>query len=117
LKLGLKRRNMTDRLTQSLVVRHLKESCVVVRLFDTLLERVRMIDKLNCCAHFLLSPDYLCFVLIFLFIVDWVTLSSHGRGGPLKLANWLGSTSLYCTGTGHFSSEQNNTANETDGEP
>jgi len=95
LKLGLKRCDVTERLTQSLVVRHLKERRVV-RLFDTLLERFWMIDKLNCCAHFLLSPDYLCFILVFLFIVDWVTLSSPGRGtveiGELA---WLNVASLF----------------------
>src|SRR5262245_12324210 len=52
LKLSLKRRHVTERLTQSLVVRHLKERSVAVRLFNTLLERFRMIDKLNRCAHF-----------------------------------------------------------------
>jgi hypothetical protein len=76
-------------------VRHLEASAVIVRLFDALLERFRMIDKLNRCAHFLLSPDYLYSILVFLFIVDWVTLSSPGRGtveiGELA---WLNVASL-----------------------
>jgi hypothetical protein len=61
-------------------VRHLEASLVIVRLFDALLERFRMIDKLNRCAHFLLSPDYLYFVLVFLFIVDWVTFGFARQG-------------------------------------
>jgi hypothetical protein len=52
-KLGLKRRDVTESLTQSLLMRHLEEGCVAVRLFDALLEMLRLIEKLNCCAHLL----------------------------------------------------------------
>jgi hypothetical protein len=80
-KLGLKRRDVTERLTESLLMRHLEKGCVV-SLFDALLERFRLIKKLNCCAHlfkFLLITSVL---FLFLFIFDWVTLSSLDWGTP-----------------------------------